>query len=109
MPSRKEIARRAGVNEHTFENLWKENRKNSLYADDLYLVAKVLNKSMEELVSGQASESENIPIDPFSEELNDIIRHAELSEDDKKELLGAIRMFLIQKAMEPQRESRDAV
>jgi len=51
--SRRRLAREAGLKEDTLGNLFKDDRKYSLYADDLYVIAKTLGCSMEELITGE--------------------------------------------------------
>lgn len=91
--SRKELARAAGVNPDTLDNLWKQSRKNSLYADDLLLLAKHLNMSMEELLTSEKPdyqiEDTRDPVVKEIEKVAETLEHEQLVE-----LRGVVRSYV---------------
>jgi hypothetical protein len=81
------------VNPETFDNLWKNNRKNSLYADDLLLIARTFGVSMEELLTGESAPKEQVVFDdPITAELWNMIE--QLDHEQMLELRGAVGMYL---------------
>lgn len=73
--SQGELARRAGINPNTFDNFFKTDRKNSLYADDLLLVADALETPMEELLTGEKKVPKSELQDWRAQEIAELLRH----------------------------------
>jgi transcriptional regulator with XRE-family HTH domain len=85
------LAKAAGINPNTLQNLFKQNRKEGLYAQDLYLLARTFGCTMEELTSGVAPETTPEYSSETAAELCDWIN--EMDEERLKELRGAMRMY----------------
>lgn len=91
--SHKALARIAGINEDTFDNLFKKDRKKSMYADDLLLVSNALGVSMEELLTGE--EPEEKPVEFNNPIIGELCSTMERLDDNQLvELRGAIEMYI---------------
>jgi len=90
--SRKELARKAGVAPDTFDNLFKDKRKRTLYADDLYMISQALQCSMEELITGQKPEKTNAYNHPVIEDIVHILDR--MNSDELNQILGAVRQYV---------------
>lgn len=92
--SNKDIARRAGINPNTFDNLFKQGRKQSLYADDLWMVSRVLERPMEELLTGEKPDAGPAFEDPIKDEMVSMIE--KLDHEQARELRAVMRTYMIQ-------------
>ncbi len=59
----KDVARASGMNESTYANLWKGDRKGLPYADRAVQIARALRTTVEYLVTGEGDQSIE-PVDP---------------------------------------------
>ena len=72
---------------------FKKNRKQTLYADDLYMVSRILECSMEELVTGAKLTNENEYKDPLIGNIVEILNN--LTHDQITEIRGMIRTYMM--------------
>ncbi len=80
----KEVARASGMNESTYANLWKGDRKGLPYADQAVEIARALKTTVEYLVKGEGPPS-IVPIDPERMKICQLLRNT--SEEKRRAAL----------------------